>query len=174
MSLFRRESTPGTPGSSSTEAAPSPGAAHTKRHVTHVAPGTKVKGEILGATELLVEGEVEGEVRVNANVTIGGDGTVNGPITAPAVRISGRVVGDVTAHDRVEVSASGSLEGNISSPRIVIGEGAFFRGKVDMKGGEKAEPSRIKPPAPGENPSQKPPGAPGKGNGGAKPGPSGD
>ena len=165
MSLFRRESTPGSPGPGAgpTETpSPSSSVSAAKRRLTHVAPGTKVKGEILGATELLVEGEVEGEVRVDATVTVGGDGAVTGPITAPTVRIGGKVVGDVTAHDRVEVSASGSLEGNISSPRIVIGEGAFFRGKVDMKGSDRPDPSLGKPPAQGE---QKSPGPPGKGNG---------
>jgi cytoskeletal protein CcmA (bactofilin family) len=150
MSLFRRENTPGAPaaGPSAPEA---PAGAASKRRLTHVAPGTKVKGEISGATELLVDGEVEGEVRVQAAVTVGADGTVTGPITAPSVRVGGRVVGDVAAHDRVEVTASGSLEGNISAPRIVIGEGAFFRGKVEMKGMEaKPEPSRFK--APGDKP----------------------
>ena len=50
------------------------------------------------------------------------------------VGIAGRVVGDVTASDRVEVAPTGSLEGNVAAPRIVISEGAFFKGRVEMKG----------------------------------------
>ena len=36
------------------------------RHLTHIAPGTRLLGEVTGATELLIEGEIEGEVRVDA------------------------------------------------------------------------------------------------------------
>ncbi len=140
MSIFRRESTPPSPGSSS---AGSPEAslsqlshAANKRRLTHIAQGTCLTGEVTGATELLVEGEVRGEVRVGSTVTVGAEGVVEGPITAPVVRVGGRVVGKVVATDRVEVSPSGSLEGDIVAPRVVIAEGAFFKGKVEMRGDE--------------------------------------
>ncbi len=130
MSIFRRDQppSPSAPGGPSEPSHPSQ-----KRRLTHVAAGTRLQGEVTGGTELLIEGEVEGEVRVDATVTVGAEGIVTGPIAAPVVRIGGRVVGDVTASDRVEVSPSGSLEGNISAPRIVIAEGAFFKGVVDMR-----------------------------------------
>jgi cytoskeletal protein CcmA (bactofilin family) len=136
MSIFRRESTPPSPGSSagSPEASHQPQAAN-KRRLTHIAQGTRLAGEVTGATELLVEGELRGEVRVDATVTVGAEGLVEGPITAPVVRVGGRVVGSVVATDRVEVSPSGYLEGDIAAPRVVIAEGAFFKGKVEMRGG---------------------------------------
>ena len=91
---------------------------------------------------MLVEGEIEGEVRVDATVTVGAEGVVTGPVAAPVVRIGGRVIGDVMASDRVEVSPSGSLEGNISAPRIIIAEGAFFKGIVDMRKDKAAAAAR--------------------------------
>jgi cytoskeletal protein CcmA (bactofilin family) len=142
MSIFRRESTPPSPGSSAgpPEASQSAYSAHSanpanKRRLTHIAQGTRLAGEVTGATELLVEGELRGEVRVGSTVTVGAEGVVEGPITAPVVRIGGRVVGSVVATDRVEVSPSGSLEGDIAAPRVVIAVGAFFKGKVEMRGG---------------------------------------
>lgn len=140
MSIFRRESTPPAPGSSAAGSLEASHSAHSanhanKRRLTHIAPGTRLTGEVTGATELLVEGEVRGEVRVDSTVTVGADGVVEGPITAPVVRVGGRVVGNVAATDRVEVSPSGSLEGDIAAPRVVIAEGAFFKGKVEMRGG---------------------------------------
>ena len=101
---------------------------------TRIAPGTRVSGAIGGATELLVEGEVEGEIRVEAAVVVGPGGVVRGPIAAPVVRIAGRVFGDVRGGDRVEVAAGGTLEGDIAAPRIAIAEGAFFKGNVEMLG----------------------------------------
>jgi cytoskeletal protein CcmA (bactofilin family) len=130
MSIFRREPSP-SPLVAGGSSDPS------QRRLTHVAAGTRLQGELTGATELLVDGEIAGEVRIDAPVTVGPEGLVTGPIAAPLVRIGGRVVGNVAASDRVEVSPSGSLEGNISAPRVVIAEGAFFKGVVDMRGGGK-------------------------------------
>jgi cytoskeletal protein CcmA (bactofilin family) len=140
MPIFRRENVSASPASSggSSESSQSQ-----KRRLTHIAPGTRVQGTFTGATELLVEGEISGEVRVDALVMIGGDGVVEGPITAPVVHVGGRVVGDVRASDRVEVAASGVLEGDISAPRVVIAEGAFFKGRVEMTG-DKARERRPK------------------------------
>jgi cytoskeletal protein CcmA (bactofilin family) len=130
MSIFRRDPTPST----SASGGPSESShASQKYRLTHIAAGTRLQGEVTGGTELLVEGEIEGEVRVDATVTVGAEGLVTGPIAAPVVRIGGRVIGNVMASDRVEVSPSGSLEGNISAPRIIIAEGAFFKGVVDMR-----------------------------------------
>lgn len=140
MPMFRREnptSASAAPGGSPESSSPSQ-----KRRMTHVAPGTRLRGEVTGATELLIDGEVEGEVRLEAAVTVGAEGSVAGPITAPVVRIAGRVVGDVAAADRVEVAPTGSLEGNVTAPRIVISEGAFFKGRVEMKGQPAREASR--------------------------------
>lgn len=114
------------------------------RRITHVAPGTHIRGEVTGSTELLVEGVVEGEVRIDAPVMVGAEGVVQGPVSGQVVRIGGKVVGNVSAADRVEVATSGTLEGDIQAPRIVIAEGAFFKGRVEMKN-EKEKPSADRP-----------------------------
>jgi cytoskeletal protein CcmA (bactofilin family) len=143
MPIFRRDN-----ASSSPSGAPESSSPSQKRRLTHVAPGTRLRGEVTGPTELLIDGEVEGEVRVEATVTVGAEGAVLGPITAPVVRVAGRVVGNVMAADRVEVSPTGSLEGDIAAPRIVISEGAFFKGQAAMTGmsamtkGDKAREAR--------------------------------
>ena len=108
-----------------------------QRRITHIAPGTRIQGQLSGPTELLVEGEIEGEIRVDATVMIGTEGVVQGPVTAHVVRIGGRVFGNVTASDRIEVAPSGSVEGDVAAPRIVIAEGAFFKGRVEMMTEEK-------------------------------------
>jgi cytoskeletal protein CcmA (bactofilin family) len=132
MSIFRRESSP----SPAAAAGSSEANAAQKRRLTHVAAGTRIRGEVTGPTELLIEGEIEGEIRLDAAVTIGAEGAVRGPVSASIVRVGGKVAGNVIAADRVEVAASGSVEGDISAPRIIIGEGAFFKGRVEMRGEE--------------------------------------
>ena len=147
MPIFRRETPSASPAVAG--AGPESPSVSTQRRRTHVAAGTRLRGEINGATEVLVDGEIVGEVRVEAPVIVGTDGVIEGPVTAPVVRVGGHVIGDVLATDRVEVLATGSVEGNIAAPRIVIAEGAFFKGSVEMKG----EKGRETPPQATPQPS---------------------
>jgi cytoskeletal protein CcmA (bactofilin family) len=150
MSIFgRRESATSPPApaggasdfsSSSSSQSSAAASRQQARRLTHIAQGTRLQGEVTGATEVLIEGEVVGEVRVDSTVVVGADGLVQGPVSAQVVRIGGRVVGNVQASDRIEVAPSGTLEGDVVAPRIVIAEGAFFKGRVEMKG-EHAEGS---------------------------------
>jgi len=147
MSIFRRNdqassSTSPSGGSGDSASSSSASSGSQRRRVTHIAPGTHVEGVLSGATELLIDGEVVGEIRVQAAVVIGTDGVVQGPIAANNVRVGGRVAGNVQATERVEVSPSGSLEGDIAAPRVVIAEGAFFKGRIEMRtdrGGDKPD-----------------------------------
>jgi cytoskeletal protein CcmA (bactofilin family) len=110
----------------------------------------KVVGEISGDEDIEVLGRVEGSILLKKDLVISGAGSVDAKIHAKNVTIAGKVKGDVTADERVELLASGSLEGNIKAPKIVISEGAHFRGNVDMssrpEGGRPNEPG--KPAAP--------------------------
>src|SRR6202035_1844563 len=129
MSMFRRRD----PEPSRPSAGAASGALERDGR-TRIAPGSKETGEMGGATELLIDGEVEGRVKVESDVVVGPTGMVRGPIAARVVRVLGRVVGDVRGSERVEVEPGGTLEGDIAAPRVVIAEGAFFTGKVEMKG----------------------------------------
>jgi cytoskeletal protein CcmA (bactofilin family) len=99
-----------------------------------VGPQTIIKGEVSGDEDVLVEGRVEGEIHISRNLRIGQAGCVKATVQAASVIISGELVGDCTATDRVEIQATGRLIGNIRTPRVVIQEGATFRGNSDMSG----------------------------------------
>jgi cytoskeletal protein CcmA (bactofilin family) len=93
---------------------------------------TVVKGEITGDEDVIVEGQVEGEIRISRDLRVGVGGLVKATVDAQSVIVSGEVVGDCSAAQRVEIQASGRLTGNIRAPRIVIAEGALFKGNSDM------------------------------------------
>ena len=149
MAIFRRESpaagtsVPAAPalaaGTLGDPAAGRRGAATTA--ATVIAAGTHLKGEVTGATELQILGVIEGAVSVEALVTVGTGGEVTGPVSGRIVRVVGRVTGNVTAGEIVEVGSTGSVEGDVTAPRVVIAQGAFFRGKVEMKGRNGGAPS---------------------------------
>jgi len=154
MALFGRESDvdpiqkPGTP-------APRQPVSRTARKTTLIAAGATVVGEISGDTDVMIEGTVEGKVHPSQDVTIGEQGVVRGEIDARRVRLAGRVQGNVRGRESVEILTSGSLEGDVSSPGMVIGDGAFFKGRVEMTGTK----SETRSPAKEVNPKASAPAA---------------
>jgi cytoskeletal protein CcmA (bactofilin family) len=148
MALFRRDSA--APVHSVASAAPS---GETGRG-TRIATGARFEGKITGAEDLVVDGEVVGEIAVQAVVVVGTEGRVTGPISARIVRVAGRVVGDLRGAERVEIAASANLEGDIAAPRVTIAEGAFFKGRVEMKNpqGSTTRARDARPATPPEGP----------------------
>jgi len=165
MSIFRRDNDAAPPESPAMTPRPAPRPATTEprpRESTHIAAGSKVVGEISGSAELVIDGRVEGQIALESRVVVGSKGQVEGEIQARSVEVGGKVVGNVRGLERVEVLASGRLEGDVISPRVVIAEGAFFKGKVEMT--DKAAVGPVpekkpvtKPPSPGEKVADKPP-----------------
>lgn len=134
MSIFRRDSEPQPPVSpaASPPAAKRPNPELRSDRATLVAPGSKITGHVSGTAELVIEGEVDGEINLDSRVVVGSGGFVHGQVQGRSVQVGGKVVGNVRGIERVEVLASGSLEGDVTAPRVVIAEGAFFKGKVEM------------------------------------------
>jgi cytoskeletal protein CcmA (bactofilin family) len=94
-----------------------------------------VKGEITGAEDLTVDGQVDGRIELpNHVLTVGPNATVCADITAKSVMIFGTILGSITAHDRVEVRKSGSVEGNVICARLVVQDGAILCGNVETRG----------------------------------------
>ena len=100
---------------------------------TYVGPKVRLHGDLTGEEDMLFDGRIEGCVNVARSFRVGPEGEVHADVTASVVVIGGHVVGNVVAGDRVELLPTGVLEGNIRAPKIVIAEGARFRGSVDME-----------------------------------------
>jgi cytoskeletal protein CcmA (bactofilin family) len=93
-----------------------------------------IKGEVTGSESLYVDGRVEGSINLPGNrVTIGRNGQVSASITAREVVVQGKVLGNVTATDRLDVRNEGSLTGDVVAHRISVEDGAFFKGKIDIR-----------------------------------------
>lgn len=95
-----------------------------------------LKGEISSDEEVLIEGRIEGKIKMKDRVIIGQDGNVTADIEAREVVIKGVVNGNVTCTYKVEVLPEGTLNGNIVSEKVVLAEGAIFKGNIDMSGKE--------------------------------------
>jgi cytoskeletal protein CcmA (bactofilin family) len=102
--------------------------------VAHIGKSVLIKGELSGSEDLYVDGEVEGNIDLHDHsLTIGPHGRVRANVRAKDVVIHGKVDGNVQGTDRVELKRSAVLVGDISTQRIVIEDGAFFKGAIDIK-----------------------------------------
>jgi cytoskeletal protein CcmA (bactofilin family) len=93
---------------------------------------SQFKGELTGAETVVVEGLVEGTINITGALRVSPGGTVKATVSAQSIVVAGELVGDCHATERIEIEAAGRLTGNLRSPRVVIVEGATFRGNSDM------------------------------------------
>jgi cytoskeletal protein CcmA (bactofilin family) len=105
---------------------------------SRISAGLKIKGEISGTADLVIDGQVEGKVRVaSGRLTVGASGRVQADVEAREIVVNGQLIGNLKATDRVQIGSSGSVQGAVTSPRIGIDDGAQLTGKVET--GQAAE-----------------------------------
>src|SRR5512138_510412 len=128
MALFSKEEKPAPapprPAPRS-DAAPMPGG-------TFFGPDVIIDGTISGREAVVIEGTVRGKIQLASELRIGHAARVEATVHASSVMVEGRLTGDVSADDRVELVASAIVDGNLKAPKIIVAEGARFRGSVDM------------------------------------------
>ncbi|PYQ09577.1 MAG: hypothetical protein DMF83_02945 [Acidobacteria bacterium] len=146
MSLFGKPETkpaePPPPPPRPSAAAP-PVAARTSSTPCVIGPKIKIIGELSGDEDVLVEGQIEGEIRITRDLRVGPGGVVKAKVSAQSIIVSGEIIGDCEAVGRVELQSTGKLTGNIRAPKIVIAEGAMFRGNSDMSGKKDERKERV-------------------------------
>ncbi|PRQ02300.1 Polymer-forming cytoskeletal [Enhygromyxa salina] len=108
---------------------------------TVVGPAIAIRGRIEGEEDLRVEGRVEGSISLTETLYVEPEGVVLAQVEARDVVISGIVIGDITAANCVTLNKAAKLVGNIAAPRVIISDGASFRGDIVM-GGEDMQPTR--------------------------------
>ena len=92
-----------------------------------------IDGEISGDEDLTVRGTVKGKIVLAAAVLVDSSATVEADIESKSVEIAGNVTGNITATDRVELKSECRMVGDVKAPRILIADGAMFKGNVDME-----------------------------------------
>lgn len=101
--------------------------------IVNIGQSITIKGEVIGNEDLTIEGKVDGKIVLkDHNLTIGANGRIAAEIHAKTVLVIGEIIGNVTADDKVEVAATGSMRGDILAPRVVLADGARFKGSIDM------------------------------------------
>ena len=108
------------------------------RNSATIGKAVKIIGQIFSKEDLYVDGDVEGTIECQDNkLTVGPNGKLQASVRAREVVILGQVKGNVEAHDRIDIRKDARLVGDIKTARIVIEDGAYFKGSIDIV---KAEP----------------------------------
>ena len=128
-----------------------------------IGKAVKVVGQIYSKEDLYVDGEIEGTVEaLEHKLTIGPNGVVRAGVKAREVVALGTIQGNVEAHDKLEIRKDAKLVGDIRTARIIIEDGAYFKGSIDIVKPEPAKPG-VKPQqaaAPAAAPAAPTPGPP--------------
>jgi cytoskeletal protein CcmA (bactofilin family) len=98
-------------------------------------PTMKVKGQISGNEDLLVDGKVEGPISVGEHrLTVGQNGHVTGGLAAREIIICGKVDGNqAVVGESIEIKKDASMIGTVTTRRIVIEDGAGFKGSIEIQ-----------------------------------------
>ena len=113
-----------------------------KSEVAHIGKSVLIKGELTGSEDLFLDGEVEGNIDLkDHSLTIGPNGKIRANVMARDVVVHGKVDGNVSGTERVELKRSAVLVGDIATQRIVIEDGAYFKGAIDIR--KEAKPART-------------------------------
>ncbi len=99
---------------------------------TIVGPSILVSGHLEGDEDLTVLGRVHGSINLTQTLIVEESGILKADVSVRNAIISGVVVGNIEATDSVELTPEGRMVGDIKAPRIMIVDGARFRGNVDM------------------------------------------
>jgi cytoskeletal protein CcmA (bactofilin family) len=101
----------------------------------------KIIGEVSSDEELELEGDLEGKLTLKNRLTIGPASKVKANIKAQEVVVFGTVHGNVEAENRITLRTGANLVGDIKTAGIVIEDGAYFKGGIDISRPEPSKPA---------------------------------
>src|SRR5262249_27470110 len=102
---------------------------------------------IFSREDLTIDGEIEGSVELQEHrLTVGPHGKLQAGVKAREIVVLGAIHGNVEASDKIDIRKDAKLVGDIKTARIVIEDGAYFKGSIDITRAEIKQAAA--PPAP--------------------------
>lgn len=107
---------------------------HSKETSAAIGASIRIKGDVSGDENLIIQGHVEGTIKVQGhNVTISKTGKVTANIEANQIIVEGELQGDMVGEEKVIIRETGNVHGNIVAPRVTLEDGALFKGSIEME-----------------------------------------
>lgn len=106
---------------------------------TIIAPGVRVEGDFTSQGFVLIDGEVIGSVKTEADLDVGERAKISADVTASNAHVAGTVKGNIHVAERLEVASTAHVAGDIDAKILVVEQGAIINGKISMNEGAAAE-----------------------------------
>jgi cytoskeletal protein CcmA (bactofilin family) len=102
-----------------------------------------IEGKIEGSGHVRIAGSFKGDVNVQGNLTIETGARVTGQVRASTVIVAGELHGNIEAAARVEIQETGILVGDVKAGSLTVSAGSRMRGQVEFGWGEKSVSSLV-------------------------------
>ena len=92
-----------------------------------------IQGQIWSREDLTIEGEVDGTIEMMEHrLTIAPNGKVRADVKAREIEVLGSIQGKIEAVEKVYIRKSAQLSGDIYSAGIIIDDGAYIQGSIEL------------------------------------------
>jgi cytoskeletal protein CcmA (bactofilin family) len=91
-----------------------------------------IDGELRSNEDISIQGTIKGKIETNADLFVEASGTIEAEVNTRSIEVHGTMVGNVRATDKYELMREGRVTGDVQAPRVVIADGAKFKGHIDM------------------------------------------
>ena len=95
--------------------------------------GTEITGDIVSDSNLLIEGEIIGNISCSGKVKIGTSGKIRGNLVCVNAEVDGAMDGELTIENLLVLHSTARIKGDIQTLKLTIEEGAYFEGACVMK-----------------------------------------
>ena len=102
-----------------------------------------IEGKIEGSGHVRIAGSFKGDVNVQGNLTIEAGARVTGQVRASTVIVAGELHGNIEGAARVEIQETGILVGDVKAGSLTVSAGSRMRGQVEFGWAEKSVSSLV-------------------------------
>ncbi|WP_166208666.1 polymer-forming cytoskeletal protein [Lysobacter telluris] len=125
------------------DTAPAPRrAADTQPKESLIASDLTIEGKIEGTGHVRIAGRFKGDVNVQGDLTIEAGAKLTGGVRAKRVIIAGELEGNIDGAQRVELLEGGVLVGDVKAGALTVAAGSRMRGQADF-GWEEKKPGGV-------------------------------
>ena len=109
---------------------------------TNIGRTVTIKGDIRGEEDVFIDGQMEGRLDLGRNrLVVGPNGKARATIVAREVDVQGVINGNVEAAERIILRKNSQLVGDLKMASVVIEDGAYFKGSIDITRPQDASPA---------------------------------
>jgi cytoskeletal protein CcmA (bactofilin family) len=109
-------------------------------------------GTFRSSRDLRIEGEVKGTIQCDGTLFVAQGANVSAKVEAENITVAGDLNGDIRCLGRLQIMPSGRVRGKVSTITLVVNEGAYYEGQLEMAPPEErlagGAPRSIAPKAP--------------------------